>query len=577
MSDVWMGQNAEILRATIDGTEYTKMPESYIAQLLIELKEVIEQGGGGGGTTNYNGLSNKPQINNVTLQGNKTLTDLGINIPTIDSAISGTSENPVQNKVIKGALDGKQGKLTFDDAPTDASNNPVKSGGIYTALAAKQDTLTFDNAPTAASNNPVKSGGIYTALAAKQDTLSFDNAPTTGSLNPVTSAGIKTALANYYTIDEIDEILGGLSTLSYEVVNTLPTEDIDTHTIYLVPDAQAQNVYNQYLYISGQWASLGSTEVDLSNYYTKTQTDTLLDAKQDVLTFDNAPTASSNNPVKSGGVYTALASKQDTLTFDNTPTASSDNPVTSDGIKAAIDGVNNKLYCTIANLTQNNKGSMDITGVDLDTITTTGFYNAINCTHAPYTSCALIVCGYYQTGYCFQFAADISTGEISTRVESGGTWTNWTDDVYSLLADKQDKTLANPIIVEGASKTTVETALSAVNDSADKRLIVSATMPAASVDLLDAHRLYVGSTTSTYTKGTIYECQLVPESDPAAYEWVAISTAEIDLSDYQTSFTGTYAEWQALTSQEKAEYDLVYITDDVSGVSLQYTYIVAEG
>ena len=35
-------------------------------------------GGGGGGTTNYNALSNKPQINGVTLTGNKTAQDLGI-------------------------------------------------------------------------------------------------------------------------------------------------------------------------------------------------------------------------------------------------------------------------------------------------------------------------------------------------------------------------------------------------------------------------------------------------------------------------------------------------------------------
>ena len=34
--------------------------------------------GGGGGTTNYNSLSNKPRVNNVTLQGNKTLSELGI-------------------------------------------------------------------------------------------------------------------------------------------------------------------------------------------------------------------------------------------------------------------------------------------------------------------------------------------------------------------------------------------------------------------------------------------------------------------------------------------------------------------
>ena len=195
MGEDW-GRNAAILQATIDGTEYTDPPQSRIEALLLELKAVIEAGGGGGGTTNYNGLSNKPQINNVTLQGNLSTNDLGISIPSVDAELSGTSENPVQNKVIKGALDAKQDTLTFDNAPTADSNNPVKSGGIKTALDAKQDTLTFDNAPTADSNNPVKSGGIKTALDAKQDTLTFDNFPTAGSNNPVKSGGLFTVLEN---------------------------------------------------------------------------------------------------------------------------------------------------------------------------------------------------------------------------------------------------------------------------------------------------------------------------------------------------------------------------------------------
>lgn len=40
--------------------------------------DTIDESGGGAGTMNYNELENKPQINGVTLQGNKTLADLGI-------------------------------------------------------------------------------------------------------------------------------------------------------------------------------------------------------------------------------------------------------------------------------------------------------------------------------------------------------------------------------------------------------------------------------------------------------------------------------------------------------------------
>ena len=684
MSDVVSGQNADILRAIIDGTEYGEPPTSEISELLLELKAVIEAGGGGGGgTTNYNGLTNKPQINGVILQGEKSLSDLGIINVIIDAALSGTSTNPVQNKVVKAALDAKQGKLvfdnaptanssnpvksggiktaldakqntltfdstptadstnpvtsggvkaaldakqntlTFDAAPTAGSNNPVKSGGIKTALDAKQNTLTFDNAPTENSNNPVKSGGIYTALAGKQNTLIFDTTPTTGSTNPVTSGGIKIALGDYYNKDEVNDIIGGLMTLSYDVVETLPTTDIDTHTIYLVPDAQTPNVYEEYLYINDQWASLGTTDVDLSNYYTKTETDDLLDDKQDTLTFDAAPTQSSTNPVtsggvftalaakqdeltfdaaptenstnpvesggvytalaakqdtltldtepiedstnpiESGGVYTALAGKQDNLTFDTAPTANSDNPVKSGGIKTAIDTVNNKLYSTIAGIAQNNKGSMELYSVDLDTITTTGFYNAMTCTNAPYTYMVLIVCGYYLDGYCFQLAADINTGEIKTRVEYGGTWGDWTDEILDVINSKQAQTLTTPVTVDGEQKTTVETALAAINASKDKRLLVTATMPTASAEYVGdgKQRLYVGDTTATFTKGTIYECQQVPESDPPEYEWKGISSAEIDLSDYRKFFDGTLDEWDALTPEQQAEYDYIATPD----------------
>lgn len=61
--------------------------------------------------------------------------------------------------------------------------------------------------------------------------------------------------------------------------------------------------------------------------------------KQDTLTFDDAPTNGSSNPVKSSGIYTALAGKQNTLTFDDAPTSGSDNPVKSGGVYTALNGL----------------------------------------------------------------------------------------------------------------------------------------------------------------------------------------------------------------------------------------------
>ena len=40
--------------------------------LPLVIRALKNSGGGTGGTTNYNNLTNKPQINGVTLEGNKT-------------------------------------------------------------------------------------------------------------------------------------------------------------------------------------------------------------------------------------------------------------------------------------------------------------------------------------------------------------------------------------------------------------------------------------------------------------------------------------------------------------------------
>ena len=89
---------------------------------------------------------------------------------TVDDALDGTSENPVQNKVIKAALDGKQATLQYDTEPTQLSNKMLTSGKLYNAFQGKQDKLTFDQTPTQNSKKPVESGGVYTALAGKSDT-----------------------------------------------------------------------------------------------------------------------------------------------------------------------------------------------------------------------------------------------------------------------------------------------------------------------------------------------------------------------------------------------------------------------
>ena len=82
-------------------------------------------------------------------------------------------------------------------------------------------------------------------------------------------------------------------------------------------------------------------------YFTEDEITTKLNAKANLKspTFTGtpkAPTASKGTNTTqlatTAFVATGLADKQDALTFDTVPTASSSNPVTSDGIKTALDG-----------------------------------------------------------------------------------------------------------------------------------------------------------------------------------------------------------------------------------------------
>lgn len=63
--------------------------------------------------------------------GAQAVIELSVASVAVDTALSLTSRNPVENRVIAQALQGKQNTLTFDSEPTYDSQNPVTSDGIW--------------------------------------------------------------------------------------------------------------------------------------------------------------------------------------------------------------------------------------------------------------------------------------------------------------------------------------------------------------------------------------------------------------------------------------------------------------
>ena len=65
--------------------------------------------------------------------------------------------------------------------------------------------------------------------------------------------------------------------ITKEVVSVLPTENISDNTLYFVPNDKGSR--DEYFYINDKWELVGSTEINLTDYYTKLETNTLLEGK----------------------------------------------------------------------------------------------------------------------------------------------------------------------------------------------------------------------------------------------------------------------------------------------------------
>jgi hypothetical protein len=74
-------------------------------------------------------------------------------------------------------------------------------------------------------------------------------------------------------ISALEESLSGV--VKRAIVEALPQDSIATDTIYMVlkENGTENNIYDEYMYINDKWELIGSTSVDLSDYYNKDEID----------------------------------------------------------------------------------------------------------------------------------------------------------------------------------------------------------------------------------------------------------------------------------------------------------------
>lgn len=99
-----------------------------------------------------------------------------------------------------------------------------------------------------------------------------------------------------YSKSEVDALVATVTGISFKAVDSLPTTDIRTDVIYLVPKSSStsQNAKDEYINTTGDssgWELIGDTEVDLSDYVKSSELSTIL---QDYALIADVPTNTSD-------------------------------------------------------------------------------------------------------------------------------------------------------------------------------------------------------------------------------------------------------------------------------------------
>lgn len=241
------------------------------------------------GGYDYESLDNKPTINNIPLEGNMTSEDLGIGLikefiipdeytkeifleiylswketgilPTVRVA----SDRGWTLQAIEES--GTTKYFTFTTfGNTNSSSIQVHKKCITAVINASNEITSVSG--TKFSSLTDYNNFIPTAFVNNTG----QNFLATSNSNAYTPSGNYNPATKKYVDDKIKAIVG--VGFSVQIVDELPDVGIDYSTIYLVPLSEEANTYEEYIFLEGgTWEKIGSTAVDMSNYYSKAEVD----------------------------------------------------------------------------------------------------------------------------------------------------------------------------------------------------------------------------------------------------------------------------------------------------------------
>ena len=156
-----------------------------------------------------------------------------------------------------------------DDAPTEHSEKLVLSGGVYDAIN-ELDT-----------NLDSQIGSVNSQIGSINSKIETINSQITNIKSTEISKQIKAAIVDDLTSTDADkalsanqgkrlkDLIDSLANIQISVVDQRP-EQGQSNIIYLVKkEGDEYDTHDEYVYVEGTWELIGTTDIDLSDYYTK--------------------------------------------------------------------------------------------------------------------------------------------------------------------------------------------------------------------------------------------------------------------------------------------------------------------
>ena len=323
------------------------LANSCIEELTKLIKENGSSGGGSGETSDYSSLSNKPQINGVELSGNKTTTDLKINIPTKTSELTNDSGfiTSIPDEYVTDSELTAKGYITKDVnnltnyTPT-SSLSSVATSGSYNDLTNKPVIPEEYVLPTASTTvlGGVKvdgstitiQDGVISSTASGGGTTDYTNLSNKPQINSVELTGNKSledlgiqAAGEYALKSEIPTVPTKTSELQNDsgFLTSAPVASVNGETgtviVKSIQDSNTNSImYKLWVGSKEQYDAIETKDEETLYYIKKDGTPIdiyeLLDKKQDKLTVGT-------------GISIVVDSEAGTSTINNTmPNVQSD-------------------------------------------------------------------------------------------------------------------------------------------------------------------------------------------------------------------------------------------------------------